>query len=212
MGGAFPQTKIPMPGTNPLDSHSTRNSRLWLLRARRKLAAFTLAAGFLQTGQFLLHADDSVPPPWTGSDIGSPGQSGGAAYDSRSSTWNENGGGSDIWNTSDQFHFTYYRLTGDGSLVTRVVSLQNTDAWAKAGVMIRASLDPSSTFADVMITPGNGACFQYHHHGRPMYPCRSERFSSWMGKDPENGQFDQRLLFDRRQYLEPGRNHRDHHE
>ena len=39
--------------------------------------------------------------------------------------------------TSDQFHYAYEPLTGDGSVVVRVASVQNVAAWVKAGIMIR---------------------------------------------------------------------------
>jgi len=41
-----------------------------------------------------------------------------------------------------------------------VLSVENTDPWAKCGVMIRQTLDPGSKFAAVYITPGNGCRFQ----------------------------------------------------
>jgi hypothetical protein len=51
-------------------------------------------------------------------------------------------------------------LSGAGSIVAKVLSVDNTDPWAKAGVMIRETLDPDSKFAAVYITPGNGCRFQ----------------------------------------------------
>ncbi len=69
-------------------------------------------------------------------------------------------GGSDIYNTADQFTFAYKSLDGDGSIVVRVDSIENTDPWAKAGVMIRESLSPDARFAGVYATPGNGVRFQ----------------------------------------------------
>ena len=44
--------------------------------------------------------------------------------------------------------------------MARVTSLQNSDPWAKAGVMIRESLDADSAHAFMAITAGNGAAFQ----------------------------------------------------
>jgi len=41
-----------------------------------------------------------------------------------------------------------------------VLSVDNTDPWAKAGVMIRETLDPGSKFAAIYITPVNGCRFQ----------------------------------------------------
>ena len=52
-------------------------------------------------------------------------------------------------------------LTGNGSIVVKVASLVNTNAEAKAGVMIRESLDPSSTFASVVATPAQGVSFSW---------------------------------------------------
>jgi hypothetical protein len=41
-----------------------------------------------------------------------------------------------------------------------VLSVDNTNPWAKAGVMIRETLEPGSKFAAVYITPENGCRFQ----------------------------------------------------
>ncbi len=78
------------------------------------------------------------------------------------------GDGTDIWNNADDFSFAYKTLTGDGSIVARVVSLgTGTNTWAKGGVMIRGDLTAGSTFVDMCLTAnsdgtaGNGASFQY---------------------------------------------------
>jgi hypothetical protein len=68
--------------------------------------------------------------------------------------------GADIWGNADQFRFAYKRLTGDGSIIARVESLGNSDPWAKAGVMIRASFDPGSTHAFMLVTPDGRRSFQ----------------------------------------------------
>jgi regulation of enolase protein 1 (concanavalin A-like superfamily) len=69
-------------------------------------------------------------------------------------------GGTDIWDTADEFHFAYKQLSGEGSIVAKVVSLTNTNTWAKAGVMIRQTLEPGSTHAMMVVTPGQGVSFQ----------------------------------------------------
>ena len=78
------------------------------------------------------------------------------------------GDGTDIWNNADDFTFAYKTLTGDGSIVARVVSLgTGTNTWAKGGVMIRGDLTAGSTFVDMVLTAnsdgaaGNGSSFQY---------------------------------------------------
>jgi len=68
--------------------------------------------------------------------------------------------GRDIGGTSDEFRFVYKQLSGAGTIQAQVVSLDDTDDWAKAGVMIRETLEPESLFAGVFITPGNGCRYQ----------------------------------------------------
>jgi regulation of enolase protein 1 (concanavalin A-like superfamily) len=69
-------------------------------------------------------------------------------------------GGADIWGTADQFHFAYKQLSSVESITAKVVSVSNTDAWAKAGVMIRETLDAGSKHAMVVVTPSSGVSFQ----------------------------------------------------
>jgi hypothetical protein len=83
-----------------------------------------------------------------------------AAFAEAAGTITMSGGGTDIWNTTDEFRFAFKSLTGDGTLIAKVESIVNTDPWAKCGVMIRESLDPGSRFAAVYATPGNGVRYQ----------------------------------------------------
>jgi len=99
-----------------------------------------------------------LPPPWVHADIGSVGRSGDAAY--AGGVFTISGSGGDIWDNADGFHFVYQPLIGDGEISTRVSSVQNTDGWAKAGVMIRENLTAGSRHAFMAITPGNGSAFQ----------------------------------------------------
>jgi hypothetical protein len=82
-------------------------------------------------------------------------------------TFTMTGSGADIWAVNgveaDEFHFAYKTLIGAGSIVARVQSVDNTNGWAKAGVMIRESLNPDSAHAFACITPANGVASQ----GRP---------------------------------------------
>jgi hypothetical protein len=76
-------------------------------------------------------------------------------------TYTMTGSGADIWDTADQFHFAYKVLTGAGSITARVESVTNTDPWAKAGVMIRETLDPGSKHAFGCVTPESGVSSQW---------------------------------------------------
>ncbi len=75
-------------------------------------------------------------------------------------TFTMSASGADIGGMADEFRFAYKQLSGTGSIVAQVLSIQNTDEWAKAGVMIRRALDSRSPFAAVYITPENGCRFQ----------------------------------------------------
>jgi len=72
--------------------------------------------------------------------------------------------GADIWAVdgveADEFHYAFKTLAGAGSIVARVESVDNTNAWAKAGVMIRETLDPDSAHAMMVVTPASGVSFQ----------------------------------------------------
>ncbi len=75
-------------------------------------------------------------------------------------TYTMSAAGTDIWDMADEFRYAYKRLSGDGEIVAQVLSVENTNGWAKAGVMIRETLDPGSKHAFVCITPGSGKSFQ----------------------------------------------------
>jgi transcriptional regulator CtsR/regulation of enolase protein 1 (concanavalin A-like superfamily) len=100
----------------------------------------------------------ALPPPWSHADIGGTSLGGSATYSS--GTFTVKASGDDIWNAADAFHFVYQPMSGDGTVVTRVASLTNTNVWAKAGVMIRESLGSNSKHAMMVVTPGSGVSFQ----------------------------------------------------
>ncbi|MBC8470457.1 MAG: hypothetical protein H8D56_13380 [Planctomycetes bacterium] len=99
-------------------------------------------------------ASASLPAGWLNQDIGTTGGS----ADESSGVWTINGDGADIWDNADHFHFVYQFLEGDGEMTARVTDVgTGSNNWAKAGVMIRETLDPGSTHAIQIITPGEGA-------------------------------------------------------
>ena len=69
------------------------------------------------------------------------------------------GSGHDIWDNADDFRFAYKRVTGNASITVKVESIGNTNTWAKAGVMIRESLDADSKFAYTIVSAGQGVSF-----------------------------------------------------
>ena len=112
-------------------------------------------------------ATAEIPPPpglvcpagWTCSDIGGPVPSGQQTL--TGGQWSLFGGGGDIWGTADAFHFVSQTLAADGSISAHVTAQANTDPWAKAGVMLRATTDPGSPYYAAFVTPGNGIAVQW---------------------------------------------------
>jgi regulation of enolase protein 1 (concanavalin A-like superfamily) len=103
---------------------------------------------------------DPIVNAWAHQDIGAVGLAGIATYGS-SGTYLVTGAGADIFGTADACHYLYQSLTGDGTIFAQVTGADNTDPWAKAGVMMRNTLDANAADVATVVTPGNGASFQY---------------------------------------------------
>jgi hypothetical protein len=103
-------------------------------------------------------AAGNVPPPWQSQDIGSVGVAGGAVYAGGLLTLL--GSGNDIGSTGDKFHYVYQSMSNNCTLIGFVSSPQSTQALAKAGLMIRDSLNTNAANAFIGVTPGNGMTWQ----------------------------------------------------
>jgi hypothetical protein len=87
----------------------------------------------------------------------------GSFTESPAGTFTMTGAGADIYSTADEFYFAWKMLNGPGSITAKVNAIigQNLNAWAKAGVMIRQSLDPNSPHAHMLISNTSGIALQY---------------------------------------------------
>lgn len=103
----------------------------------------------------------AVPSPWKQQNIGSPSVKGNASYDPTADQFSVSGAGKDIWGKSDQFNYVYQPWTGDGAIIALVSSQTNSHEFAKAGIMIRETLNADSKHVDLLLTPSNGFTFQY---------------------------------------------------
>jgi hypothetical protein len=81
-----------------------------------------------------------LPAGWQDQDVGLVGVAGSATYGN--GTFTVKGAGTSAWGTADGINFAYQTLTGDGSIVARVVSVSSSSA---GGVMIRETLNAGST-------------------------------------------------------------------
>lgn len=111
-----------------------------------------------KTATSAISVSATVPAPWTTGDIGAVAATGSASYSG--STFTLNGSGYDIEENVDEFRFVHQPKSGDVTVTARVVSITNTNAWAKAGVMIRESLNDNSAMVFMPVTYSNGTFFQ----------------------------------------------------
>lgn len=100
----------------------------------------------------------TLPSPWLNQDVGGVAVGGKAGY--ANGTFTVQGSGADIGGTSDEFHYVLQPLSGNGVITARVNSLTNTHPSAKAGVMIRETLNANAKHVMTVITPGQGASLQ----------------------------------------------------
>jgi hypothetical protein len=101
-----------------------------------------------------------LPTGWNATDVGATGTTGQSTFSG--GTFSVTGAGADVWGTADQFQYAYTTLTGDGSIVARVASIQFVHAWTKAGVMIRNSQSSSAAHAFQLVAASSskGVPFQ----------------------------------------------------
>jgi hypothetical protein len=89
------------------------------------------------------------------------GSVGSLRYEQATGTYAVSGSGADIFQASDQFHFAWKRLVGDGSITARIDSVEHVHDWTKAGVMFRNTLGANSEYVVVHITPLLRVSFEY---------------------------------------------------
>jgi len=81
------------------------------------------------------------------------------AYQEDAGVITMSGSGHDIWDAADDFRFAHKPLSGNGSITVKVESVVNTNAWAKAGVMVRQGLDAESKFVYMIVSAAQGVSF-----------------------------------------------------
>jgi hypothetical protein len=95
------------------------------------------------------NAPSSLPAPWLNQDVGPVSLTGSASFPN--GTFTLTGSGAEIWGTADSFQFAYQPLSGDGSIVARLVSLKGGAATQSAGLMVRETLTAGSTNAYIAL-------------------------------------------------------------
>jgi outer membrane protein assembly factor BamB len=91
----------------------------------------------------------ACPPEWGCNDIGNPAIPGTNTLNN--DVWTVQGSGSDIWDTNDQFHYVWQKMTNHSEIIARVVSLQPRIFHSKVGIMVRQDLQPDSSYYAVFV-------------------------------------------------------------
>lgn len=128
------------------------------------VATHTNAAGCQSTQTFTITVNpppSNLPSPWQTADVGAVAAAGSASH--ASGTFTVNASGADVFDFADEFRYVYQQYSGNVTVTVRVNSLTNTNAWAKAGVMVRETLNANSSNAAMLLTPSNGFNFQYRN-------------------------------------------------
>ncbi len=137
-------------------TYSKVSGPAWLSVALNGVLTGTPPSGSSGLNSFVVRATDNtsassdatlqitvtgLPLPWLSTDIGTGMLAGSATHNT--GTFTQAGSGV-IGSTSDKLRFTYQTLTGDGEIIARISSLQDTGNSSRVGVMIRDSLAPNS--------------------------------------------------------------------
>ncbi len=85
-------------------------------------------------------------------DIGTVAKPGALAYNPVAGTYLITGGGDNIWNTNDAFHYVWKQMSGDLAFSADISwPATGGNPHRKACLMIRQTLDPQSPYADVAV-------------------------------------------------------------
>jgi hypothetical protein len=163
-GGSYRLVRL---NTGPVFGGSFTDDGAGLVNGVRVLYAVTpllrRIGSTLEEGSAVVAAGTPIDVPGLiGCSIGETFLSGVAAYESASDTITVRGSGADITDTADQFYFLGKAVTGDTRITIKVPDLPTAaNGEARAGIMVRESLDPGSRNAMLWISPTNGVGYQY---------------------------------------------------
>jgi len=102
-----------------------------------------------------------VALPYSPLDVGNPAQAGSVVM--ATNGFDVVGSGSDIGGTADQFQYSYQQRTGNFDVQVRVQSVDQINAWTKAGLMARATLgDRIFPSLPMLATLGHRAIRPHH--------------------------------------------------
>ncbi len=87
----------------------------------------------------------------------------GTSFNILNNVLNITAGGVDTWTVNDEYGSIFRSISGDFIAEIKVLSQQNTNAWAKAGIMVRNNMSARASslgYAYATVTPGHGYSFE----------------------------------------------------
>jgi len=146
-------------GRTLLAIENYRSGSTW----KRMKTSPVIQRGLAQAGFIPSSPHSLVPAPWNFVDIGlTNGNAAGFSYYTNG-VYQVTGGGTINAGTTDAFQYSLVPASGDCVVQAQITSIgdASTSSSARAGVMIRETLDPSSTHAAMLFQPlaANGATF-----------------------------------------------------
>jgi regulation of enolase protein 1 (concanavalin A-like superfamily) len=131
------------------------------LRLHRSIVHLALFFGLSGASQPVAFAAD-LGIFSTQADIGEVAKPGAVQFNSKSGEYTITGGGGNIWGTNDAFHFVWKQMSGDFTLTANVrFNGTNGNPHRKACLLVRQSLAPGSTYADVAVHGEGLTSIQY---------------------------------------------------
>jgi TolB protein len=129
---------------------------------RKPLLLLLSFAVFVLCGNATPSATETVGAFEEHGDVGITPRAGAASFDSVKHVYSVTGGGANMWETTDAFHFVWRRMTGDVTIST-AVSFESPEheGHTKAGVMIRQGMGTSDAYADAIIHRDGLTSLQY---------------------------------------------------
>ena len=155
-GASQGSSTVSLNGTSATVTNWSDSSIIAIVPAGATSGLFSVTVN-TQTANSSTFTVTALPSGWSDSDVGVVGISGSGSY--ATGTFTVKGAGQQIYGTSDGFHFVYQPVSGNVTMVARVVSVQGSSGYGSAGVMIRETLDAGSANVSTADWPAYSAIY-----------------------------------------------------
>jgi hypothetical protein len=109
---------------------------------------------------FLIHGvvkSEELPVNWYQKTIGPTQITGSGSFSNN--VFTVSGSGSDIWENSEEYHYVYTNVADSIEIIAKIDKIENTNNWAKAGIMIKQNPFSLSALAVLSYSPNKSLVF-----------------------------------------------------